>query len=111
MRKIGLMLLIFLVVAVFFALDLRSYLTLQGMQDALGEFSRWRDTSPYLVSGIFFVIYVAVTALSLPGAAILTLAAGALFGLGWGLVLVSFASSIGGTLAFLVSRFILRDTV
>ncbi|MDF1624259.1 MAG: FAD-dependent oxidoreductase [Pseudohongiella nitratireducens] len=111
MRKIGLMLLIFLVVAVFFALDLRSYLTLQGMQDALGEFSRWRDTSPYLVSGIFFVIYVAVTALSLPGAAILTLAAGALFGLGWGLVLVSFASSIGATLAFLVSRFILRDTV
>ncbi|WP_339866410.1 FAD-dependent oxidoreductase [Pseudohongiella nitratireducens] len=111
MRKIGLMLLIFLVVAVFFALDLRSYLTLQGMQDALGEFSRWRDTSPYLVSGIFFVIYVAVTSLSLPGAAILTLAAGALFGLGWGLVLVSFASSIGATLAFLVSRFILRDTV
>lgn len=111
MRKIGLILLILSVVAVFFALDLSAYLTLQGMQDALGEFSRWRDTSPYLVSGIFFFIYVTVTALSLPGAAILTLAAGALFGLGWGLVLVSFASSIGATLAFLVSRFILRDTV
>lgn len=111
MRKIGLILLIVAAVAVFFTLDIGSYLTLQGMQAALGEFSQWRDSSPYLVSGVFFVIYVAVTALSLPGAAILTLAAGALFGLGWGLVLVSFASSIGATLAFLVSRFILRDTV
>ena len=111
MRKIGLILLIVAAVAVFFALDLGSYLTLQGIQDALGQFSRWRDSAPYLVSGVFFLIYVAVTALSLPGAAILTLAAGALFGLWWGLLLVSFASSIGATLAFLVSRFILRDTV
>lgn len=111
MRKIGLVLLIIAAAAAFFALDLGAYLTLPGMQDALGQFTQWRDASPYLVSGIFFVIYVAVTALSLPGAAILTLTAGALFGLGWGLVLVSFASSIGATLAFLVSRFILRDTV
>lgn len=111
MRKIGLILLIVSVVAGFFAFDLGSYLTLQGMQDALGQFSLWRDASPYLVSGVFFLVYVAVTALSLPGAAILTLASGALFGLGWGLLLVSFASSIGATLAFLVSRFILRDTV
>lgn len=111
MRKIGLVLLIIAAAAAFFALDIGTYLTLQGMQDALGQFTQWRDASPYLVSGIFFVVYVAVTALSLPGAAILTLTAGALFGLGWGLVLVSFASSIGATLAFLVSRFILRDTV
>jgi uncharacterized membrane protein YdjX (TVP38/TMEM64 family) len=59
----------------------------------------------------FFVVYVAVTALSLPGAAIMTLAGGAVFGLLWGTVLVSFASSIGATLAFLASRFLLRDWV
>ncbi len=64
-----------------------------------------------MTSLLFFVLYIAVAALSLPGAAVLTLAAGALFGLVWGVVLVSFASSIGATLAFLVARFILRDSV
>ena len=59
----------------------------------------------------FFSLYVVVTALSLPGAAIMTLAAGALFGLVWGVVIVSFASTIGATLAFLVSRYLFRDTV
>jgi uncharacterized membrane protein YdjX (TVP38/TMEM64 family) len=61
--------------------------------------------------GAYFVLYVVVTALSLPGAAVMTLAGGALFGLGWGLVIVSFASTIGATLAFLVSRHLLRDSV
>ncbi len=64
-----------------------------------------------LVIAAYFAIYVAVTALSLPGAAIMTLAGGALFGLLVGTLIVSFASSIGATLAFLVSRYILRDTV
>jgi pyruvate/2-oxoglutarate dehydrogenase complex dihydrolipoamide dehydrogenase (E3) component/uncharacterized membrane protein YdjX (TVP38/TMEM64 family) len=63
------------------------------------------------VAGIYFLIYIAVTALSLPGAVIMTLAGGALFGLWTGLLLVSFASSIGATLAFLASRFLLRDWV
>ena len=61
--------------------------------------------------GGFFLLYILVTALSLPGAAILTLAAGALFGLAQGLLVASFASSIGATLAFLVSRYLLRDTI
>jgi uncharacterized membrane protein YdjX (TVP38/TMEM64 family) len=60
---------------------------------------------------LFFVAYVAVTGLSLPGAAVMTLAGGAVFGLFWGLLLVSFASSLGATLAFLASRFLLRDWV
>ncbi|MEZ5660250.1 MAG: FAD-dependent oxidoreductase [Burkholderiaceae bacterium] len=60
---------------------------------------------------LFFGVYVAVTALSLPGAALLTLLAGAIFGFGWGLLIVSFASSIGATLAFLAARFVLRDWV
>ncbi len=64
---------------------------------------------PLQVVGTYFAIYVAAAALSLPGAAILTLLAGAVFGLGWGTLIVSFASSIGATLALLVSRYLLRD--
>ena len=81
------------------------------MKDSLDTFQAQIAQNPVLSIGVFFAIYVAVTALSLPGAAILTLAAGALFGLAQGLIIVSFASSVGATLAFLVSRFILRDTV
>ncbi len=65
----------------------------------------------FLVSVLFFTFYVIITALSLPGAAIMTLAGGGLFGLAWGLVIVSFASTIGATLAFLVSRYLLRESV
>lgn len=81
------------------------------MKSSLNTFQSEIEANPFVSIGVFFAIYVAVTALSLPGAAILTLAAGALFGLVQGLIIVSFASSIGATLAFLVSRFILRDTV
>jgi len=65
----------------------------------------------FLSSLIYFVLYVAVTALSLPGAAIMTLAGGALFGFWHGLILISFASSLGATLAFVISRFFLKDWV
>src|SRR5260221_3547312 len=66
---------------------------------------------PMQSAAICFAVYIAVTALSLPGAAIMTLAAGAIFGLLWGTVIVSFASSIGATLAYLASRFLFRDWV
>ena len=98
-------------IASFFYFDLNTYLTLEGLQNSIEDFRQWRDASPVLVLGGFFLIYVAVTALSLPGAAILTLTAGALFGLVEGLLLASFASSIGALLAFLVSRYILRDSI
>ena len=110
-KKIALLGVIVAAIFSFFYFDLNSYLTLQGMKDSLDTFQSQIAQNPVLSIGVFFAIYVAVTALSLPGAAILTLAAGALFGLVQGLVIVSFASSIGATLAFLVSRFILRDTV
>ena len=110
-KKIALLGVIVAAIFSFFYFDLNSYLTLQGMKDSLDTFQSQIAKKPVLSIGVFFAIYVAVTALSLPGAAILTLAAGALFGLVQGLVIVSFASSIGATLAFLVSRFILRDTV
>ena len=95
----------------FFALGLNDYLTLDQLKASQVRFSELLAQYPVLVPAAYFVIYVIVTALSLPGAAIMTLAGGALFGLWQGLLLVSFASSIGATLAFLVARFLLRDTV
>ncbi len=98
-------------VLAFFVLDLGRFLTLSALQERQADFAAAFAQRPWTVAGAFFALYVAVTALSLPGAALLTLAAGALFGLGWGLVIVSFASSLGATLAFLVSRHLLRDAV
>ncbi|MBC9071255.1 FAD-dependent oxidoreductase [Thauera sp. CAU 1555] len=98
-------------IALFFALDLGQYLTLEAFKTRQAEIEAWRAANPWLAAGVFFAVYVAVTALSLPGAAVMTLAVGAVFGLLWGTLLVSFASTIGATLAFLVSRFLLRDWV
>lgn len=84
---------------------------LDQLRDKLAAFGVWQVERPLAAALIYFVAYVAVTALSLPFATWMTLAAGALFGLGWGLLLVSFASSIGATLAFLVARYSLRDWV
>jgi pyruvate/2-oxoglutarate dehydrogenase complex dihydrolipoamide dehydrogenase (E3) component/uncharacterized membrane protein YdjX (TVP38/TMEM64 family) len=102
---------ILLLVVAFFAFDLDRWLTLEGLKAGQEQFAGWRATSPFLVAGGFFLAYVLVAALSLPGAAVMTLAAGALFGLVTGTVLVSFASSIGATLAFLASRYLLRGSV
>ncbi len=100
-----------LLVLGFFAFDLNQYLTLDGIKASLGDFERKRAASPVLAALAFFGVYALVTALSLPGALLLTLTAGALFGLTLGTVVVSFASSVGATLAFLTSRYLLRDAV
>jgi len=97
--------------ALFFALDLGQYFTLEAVKARQAEIDAWRTAHPWQAAGLFFVVYGAVAALSLPGAAVMTLAVGAVFGLLWGTLLVSFASTIGATLAFLVSRFLLRDWV
>ncbi|MBC52246.1 MAG: pyridine nucleotide-disulfide oxidoreductase [Gammaproteobacteria bacterium] len=98
-------------IAAYISLDLGQYLTLTYAQSQLDTLRNVSDQNFTLTAGAYFVIYVVVTALSLPGAAIMTLLGGAIFGLGWGLLLVSFASSVGATLAFLVSRLLLRDWV
>ncbi len=98
-------------VLLFFIFDLQRFLTLEYLQASRESFAATYAESPLTVSLIYFLIYVASTALSVPGAVVLTLAGGALFGLGWGLVLVSFASSLGATLAMMASRFVLRDAV
>ncbi|MBL4901369.1 MAG: TVP38/TMEM64 family protein [Desulfocapsa sp.] len=98
-------------VAIFFTLDLQQYLTLGYLKESQARFSTLYQQSPVLVIGGYMAIYILVTALSLPGAVILTLAGGALFGLTTGLIIVSFSSSIGATLACFVARFVLRDWV
>ncbi|OGR16253.1 MAG: pyridine nucleotide-disulfide oxidoreductase [Desulfobacterales bacterium GWB2_56_26] len=111
MKKLLIVLAVAGVFACFFALGLDQVLTLDNIKARQADFLQWRDRAPIAVSLLFFTIYVAVTALSLPGAAILTLAGGGIFGLLWGFVLVSLAATVGATLAFLVSRYLLRDWV
>ena len=110
-KKLILVSLLLAAVVAYFAFDLGQYLSLENFKSRQDEIIALKDANPVLVIGGFFVIYVAVTALSIPGAAIMTLIAGALFGLVTGTILVSFASSIGATLAFLSSRYVLRDWV
>lgn len=107
----GLALVLLLVVVAFVALDLGRFLSLAALQARQADLEAWRAGQPVAAGLVFLAVYVAVTALSLPGAAVLTLAGGAIFGLGWGLLIVSFASSIGATLAFLASRWLLGDWV
>jgi uncharacterized membrane protein YdjX (TVP38/TMEM64 family) len=109
--RIALLALLIIAVAGFFIADLDHYFSLAGARALQGEVLVWRTEQPILLAAIMFVVYVAIAALSLPGAAVMTLLVGASFGLGWGLLIVSFASSIGATLAFLMTRYILRDSV
>ena len=113
MKHSRLLLLAALVLAtvLFFAFDLGRYFSLDFFKAQQAAIEAWREARPLAVALLFFALYVAVTGLSLPGAAIMTLVAGAIFGLGWGVLIVSFASTIGATLAFLAARFVLRDAV
>ena len=110
-KKIALLVGLATLLVAFFALDLGRFLSLDYLKSSQARFDALYQAQPWTVVGAYFVIYVAVTALSIPGAVILTLAGGAIFGLGWGTLIVSFASSVGATLAFLAARFVLRDSV
>jgi pyruvate/2-oxoglutarate dehydrogenase complex dihydrolipoamide dehydrogenase (E3) component/uncharacterized membrane protein YdjX (TVP38/TMEM64 family) len=110
-KKLIILLAIAAAVIAFFALDLGRYLSLEYVKGSQQKFADLYTANPAGVIAGFFAIYVAVTAISLPGAAILTLAAGAIFGLVTGTIIVSFASSIGATIAFLAARFILGESV
>ncbi|HEX7441418.1 MAG TPA: pyridine nucleotide-disulfide oxidoreductase, partial [Caldimonas sp.] len=95
----------------FFVLDLGRFLSLDAIRAHQASLAALYAQRPLVVIGAYFAIYVAVTALSLPGAAVLTLAGGAVLGLVAGTIVTSFASSLGATLAFLASRYMLRDAV
>jgi dihydrolipoamide dehydrogenase len=109
--KIFFFLLFCALVACFFIFDLKDYLTLSYLRENIDLFRDYYIKNRFEVVIAYFVIYVATTALSLPGAAVLTLAGGAVFGLFLGTVIVSFASSLGALIAFLIARFFLRDYV
>ncbi|MEA3193491.1 MAG: hypothetical protein QOD26_1824 [Betaproteobacteria bacterium] len=103
--------LVVVAIAVFFAAGGHRYFTFESLKQQQAAIDGWYRAHPVQTVLLYFAAYVAVTGLSLPGATLLTLAGGAVFGLLWGTVIVSFASSIGATLAFLASRFVLRDWV
>ena len=98
-------------IAAFFFFDGQQYLTLDRLKAQQATIAAFRDSHALAAIAIYGLIYIAVTGLSLPGATLLTLAGGALFGLLWGTVIVSFASTIGATLAFLAARFLFRDSL
>lgn len=110
-KQLVLMLIIAASTALFFAFDLHHYLTLDSIKAQQAAIEDYRQTHPYSAIMLYAALYIAVTSLSLPGAAALTLAGGGIFGLYWSTLIVSFASSIGATLAFLAARFLFRDWV
>ena len=111
MKKAVLALVLIGAIAAYFIFDLGQYLSLENFKASQADIVAAKDANPALYIAGFFLLYVAVTGLSIPGAAIMTLVAGALFGVVAGTIIVSFASTMGATLAFLSSRYVLRDWV
>ena len=109
--KLILVVVVIALIAAFFAFDLGQYLTLEYLKGKQADITAYYQTNPVQTIAVFMAFYIAAIALSFPGATLLTLVAGAVFGLVTGTIIVSFASSIGATLAFLVSRYVLRDWV
>ena len=109
--KIAVIAVIVASIVAFVWFDLGRYLDLEQLKSRQADIDAFYREHPLTVLGAYFVAYVVVTGLSLPGAAIMTLAGGAVFGLLWGTVVVSFASTLGATVAFIVSRYILRDGI
>ena len=102
---------IIMLVALFFIFDLGQYFNLDYLKEKQAVIDTFYDRQPLTTAVSYFLLYVIITGLSLPGAAILTLAGGAVFGVLWGTVIVSFASTIGATLAFLFSRYLFREYI
>ena len=111
MKKKLLLIVIALAVLAFFVFDLKQYLSFEYLESIQGTLVNWRTEYPLRMSGGFFLVYIILAGLSLPGAAVMTLAGGATFGTFWGFLLVSFASTIGASCAFIGSRYLFRDAV
>ena len=110
-KKVVVLLIIIAVVGAWLGFGGAEILNFDTIKTKQAEWQSLYDTSPLTVAGAFFIIYVLVTGLSLPGAAVLTLLAGALFGVAVGTLVVSFASTLGATAAFIAARYIARDAV
>lgn len=103
--------LIMVLIGLFFALDLGRFLSLEALKASRDGLLQTYQAKPLLVTAVFSAVYIVVTALSLPGATIMTLAGGAIFGQWVGVPVVLISATIGATLAFLAARFVLRDSV
>lgn len=110
-KKIALLAIIFALPACFFLFDLHQYLSLDYLKARQHDINACYQEHPVRTALIFFSVYVLVTSASLPGGGIMTIAGGAIFGLVSGSLLVSFASTIGATIAFLIARYLFRDAV
>jgi pyruvate/2-oxoglutarate dehydrogenase complex dihydrolipoamide dehydrogenase (E3) component/uncharacterized membrane protein YdjX (TVP38/TMEM64 family) len=111
MKKVLLAVFILAAIVAFVVFDLGRFFTITSLKQAKGTLISWQSNEPWLTAAGYFGLYVTMAALSLPGAAIMTVAGGAIFGLAEGTVLVSFASSLGAVLACASARFVLRDSV
>ena len=100
-----------LAVVLFFSLDAGQYLNLDYLKAERRALTAYQHNHPLQTALIFFIAYILITGVSLPGAAVMTLAGGAIFGLAWGALLVSFGSVIGATIAFLLTRYLFHDYV
>lgn len=98
-------------IALFFIFDIGQYLNLAYIKAQQEAINNYYSLNPIKTGLIFFISYILVTGVSLPGAGIMTLAAGAIFGVAWGTFLVSFGSVFGATIAFLVARYLFHDYV
>ncbi|MBT8347099.1 MAG: TVP38/TMEM64 family protein [Desulfofustis sp.] len=110
-KKIGIVGVIIILIALFQVFDLSQFLSLEYLKSSRETLARLYAENTFLVIAAYFFIYVLVTSLSLPGAAVMTLAGGAVFGLVTGTIIVSFASTIGATMACIVSRYLLQHWV
>ena len=110
-KKITVVICLLLFFVTFYGLGFDRYLELGVLQQQSNNLIQFYESNPWQTSALFFLVYVISSAVSIPGASVLTLAGGAIFGFGWGIVLVSFASTLGASLAFLLSRYVLNDWV
>ena len=111
MKRLALATIILFAIGAFFFFDLGQYLTLDSLKHHQGDLAAYRNLHPFTTSAVYVAIYITVAALSLPGAALMTLTGGAIFGLIWGTALANIAASIGATLAFLSARFLFAETI
>ncbi|WP_041245557.1 TVP38/TMEM64 family protein [Geotalea uraniireducens] len=110
-KKLVILTIVAALIALFFYFDLGRYLTLESLKANRLTLVRFHDTHRVATAGIFMAVYIVQTALSLPGAAILSLAAGAVFGAAMGTIYSNIAATLGATLAFLVARYLFRNSI
>ncbi|EAR11250.1 TVP38/TMEM64 family protein [Reinekea blandensis] len=111
MKKLVLLILIVLAIGAFFFFDLGQWLTLEALKSQQAAIEAYRSEHPLLTASLYALAYIVITALSLPGATLMTLTGGAIFGVFWGTLLANLSASVGATLAFLIARFVIGDWV